>query len=706
MRGACRARCYFFWGVVARAGGRSNRRMRDDKSSSARGRGGRRRAAAQPASAGPALDVRRATPVDALAAACGVPADCGAIAAVEASGAAAWPAGFGEAPAPGVLDVRRQARTMYWGGFRLAAIARALDVKRTTLHGWAKAEGWSKARPVDRVVGGLEVRLSYLIGLPVKEGQHYKEIDLLARQLARFVGPAFDGLAGGRAGPVLLGADGSPLVPDDVGRLPALGADEPGAAKLRRARPTRKAANNHFEPEHVQALQDAFRDSLYAHQLLWSAHMEERIRLILKSRQIGATWYFAREALVDLLTSLRTQVFLSASRAQSNLFKNYQRAFVREVLDMDLEGDPIVFSNGAREFFLGRNVATAQGYAGNLYFDEIYWVPNFGVMESTAGAIATHKHFRKTYFSTPSVVTHDAYDLWTGERFNTGRPKGEQVTIDLNVKLLAKGRRGGDGIWRNLMTAEQAVALRFDMIDLDQLRRENAPVAYRNLYGCEFIDDEHSVFPYAWLKGCGVDSWDAWAADWQPFAPRPFGYRGVWVGYDPSGGSPDGDACGLVVVAPPDGPGAAFRVLEFHRLHGDDYEAQAEFIRKICERYTVTKMGIDTTGLGGAVLQLVQKFFPLATGIHYSPESKSRLVMGTQNIMRRERLQWDAGAADLAQSFMAIKHGSTRGGQLTYVSGRRKKTGHADLAWALMNALGFAPLDGGDVATDNVVEVF
>ena len=29
---------------------------------------------------------------------------------------------------------------------------------------------------------------------------------------------------------------------------------------------------------------------------------ETRTRFILKSRQIGATWYFAREALIDALT--------------------------------------------------------------------------------------------------------------------------------------------------------------------------------------------------------------------------------------------------------------------------------------------------------------------------------------------------------------------------------------------------------------------
>lgn len=591
---------------------------------------------------------------------------------------------------------------MFWAGFRVAAIARVLGVPRTTLNSWAKSEGWSKAKPVDRVMGGLEVRLAYLIALPTKEGHHYKEIDLLARQMQRFLGAP----GGGGGEHVVLGADGSPLVPDHVGRLPAAGADGERPAQRRRVRPTRKEPKNHFEPEHIKRLGDAFRDSLYAHQRIWFDHVAERIRLILKSRQIGATLHFSREALLDLLENSRSQVFLSASRAQANQFKNYQRKFVQEVLDMDLEGEIIVFSNGEREFFLGRNVATAQGYAGNLWFDEIYWVPYFGVMESTAGAIATHKRFRKTYFSTPSVVTHDAYDLWTGERYNRERPKSEQVNIDLSNRKLMKGIRGGDGIWRNRITIEDAVNCGFDMVDLDQIRRENAPSAYRNLYMCEFVDDETAVFPYEWLKKCGVDSWDAWASDWQPLAPRPFGYRGVWVGYDPSGGSDGGDACGLVVVAPPDTPGGVFRVLEFIRLHGDDYQAQANRIKDICDKYTVLQMGIDTTGLGSAVYQIVQRFFPLVTGIHYSPETKAQLVMGAQNVMRHGRLQWDAGATDLVQSFMTIKHSATRGGKLTYMSGRRKKTGHADLAWALMNALSFEPLTGSENAASGFVGVY
>ena len=48
-----------------------------------------------------------------------------------------------------------------------------------------------------------------------------------------------------------------------------------------------------------------------------------RVRNILKSRQIGATFYFAREALIDALITGRNQVFMSASRAQAYQFKMY-----------------------------------------------------------------------------------------------------------------------------------------------------------------------------------------------------------------------------------------------------------------------------------------------------------------------------------------------------------------------------------------------
>jgi len=259
---------------------------------------------------------------------------------------------------------------------------------------------------------------------------------------------------------------------------------------------------------------------------------------------------------------------------------------------------------------------------------------------------------------------------------------------------LKNGARGPDGQWRQIVTIEDAIAGGCDLFDIDQLRLEYSDDEFANLLMCEFVDDTQSAFPLAMMQRCMVDSWDAWR-DLKPFAPRPYGEHPVWIGYDPAGDGEDGDGAGLVVVAPPKTSDSKHRILERHRLKGRDYEAQSEFIRSVTRRYNVTFIGIDTSGLGEAVAQLVAKFFPTVTRYRYTPEMKSRLVMQAQQIINKGRLEFDAGWVDLAQSFMAIRRELTASGrQMTYTAGRNNQTGHADLAWATMHALHNEPLDG------------
>lgn len=163
---------------------------------------------------------------------------------------------------------------------------------------------------------------------------------------------------------------------------------------------------------------------------------EQRTRAILKSRQIGATWYFAREALVDAIQSGRNQIFLSASKSQAHVFKQYIIQFAKEACGVELSGDPIVLPNGAHLYFLGTNARTAQGYHGNFYFDDFFWTHNFTELNKVASGMAMQKMYRKTYFSTPSATTHEAYALWTGERFNRRRAKGDKISIDISHKRL------------------------------------------------------------------------------------------------------------------------------------------------------------------------------------------------------------------------------------------------------------------------------
>ncbi|MFB4985115.1 oxidoreductase, partial [Enterobacter hormaechei subsp. oharae] len=71
------------------------------------------------------------------------------------------------------------------------------------------------------------------------------------------------------------------------------------------------------------------------------------------------------------------------------------------------------------------------------------------------------------------------------------------------------------------------------------------------------------------------------------------------------------------------------------------------------EKYTVDYIGIDATGIGQGVYQLVRSFFPAARAIRYTPEMKTAMVLKAKDTIRRGCLEYDAGATDITQSFMA-----------------------------------------------------
>lgn len=578
------------------------------------------------------------------------------------------------------MDTRRQAKFLYWMGWRVCEIAEATGENEKTIHSWKSRDEWDRADNVERIGGALEARLVMLIMKPEKSGGDYKEIDLLHRQLERQA----------RIQKYQGGGNEADL--------------NPNVAK-RNAGPKKKPVRNDFSEEDIERLQAAFLEGCFDYQRDWYRAGTQRTRAILKSRQIGATYYFAREALIDALLTGRNQIFLSASKSQAFLFRGYMQSFVREVLDKNLSGsDSILLPNGAELFFLGTNARTAQGYHGNFYFDEFFWTYGFEELNKVASGMAMHKKWRKTYFSTPSSMAHEAYAFWTAERRNRGKPAAQRLKLDVSHEALAPGRACEDRVWRQIVTIMDAARRGCDLFDIEELREEYSPDAFANLLMCEFVDDSASVFPLTMLQPCGVDSWVAWAGEYKPFAQRPYGDRPVWVGYDPA---ETGDSAGLVVLAPPQEVGGPFRVLERHQFRGQDFAQQAEAIRKVTERYWVTYIGIDTTGMGTGVAQIVRTFFPNLVTFSYSPEVKTRLVLKAYDVISKGRLEYDAGWTDLTQSIMAIKKAMTASGrQMTYRADRKEETGHADLAWALFHALHNEPLEGPHAQNTSTMEIF
>ncbi|EHP6175737.1 terminase family protein [Escherichia coli] len=558
-------------------------------------------------------------------------------------------------------DLSTKAKSLYWQAFSITQISKEIGVSINTIYSWRRRYEWDKATPMQRVQDRTHVRYLRLVEKDDKTPKDFKEIDLLARQLDRF---------------------------------------ERHERRDQEKEKKAKTPKNHFTEEQITQLRALIFDSLYEHQKRWFKQWNRRNRFILKSRQIGATWYFAREALLRALETGNNQIFLSASRAQAFQFKRFIQKLAREI-GVELKGgDAIELNNGAILYFLGTSAATAQSYTGDLYLDEAFWISNFIKLRSVAAGMATQKGLRRTYFSTPSSEEHEAYPFWTGDQFNESRRRSDRVDIDTSYKALKNGKLCGDNIWRQIVTLEDAMKLGFDLVDIDEIRSENSLDEYANLYGCTFVKAGERAFDYNTILGCGVDGYmpDAWP-DWNPFAPRPLGNRPVWVSYDPNGSSGKGDSAGLVVLAPPAVPGGKFRAVERHQLRGMEYEEQAKFIKEITTRYNVQHIAIDGTGIGDAVYQLVIKFFPQAVKYNYSPVLKRSMVLKMLMVIRAGRFEFDAGMMDLAQSFMTVRK-VTAGGVITYQSDRARGSNHGDLAWATMQGIYNEPI-GAEVTGDN-----
>ncbi|WGE76357.1 terminase large subunit domain-containing protein [Actinobacillus equuli] len=570
-----------------------------------------------------------------------------------------------------VADKRRKAQMMYWAGYIVTEISRQIDVPVSTIASRKNRGKWDDVSPVGRVEATVEARLNLLILKENKSNNDYKEIDALRRLMESTARVKKYSNGGGNE------ADLNPKL------------------KNRNKGERKPAEQNAISEEQAELLINGFLSGMFQYQRTWhEAGQKYRVRNILKSRQIGATYYFAHEALIDALVTGRNQIFISASKKQALQFRAYIVQYALDKAEVALKGETITLPNGAQLIFLGTNSKTAQSYHGNLYFDEIFWVNGFEELRKVTSGMAAQKQYRITYFSTPTGVTHQAYRLWSGKAFNSKRPKSEQVEIDISHANLKSGKLCGDGIWRQIVNIYDAEAGGCNLFDIEQLKLENSPDDFNQLYMCEFMDENTGVFKFAMIQRCCVDSMEVWKDyNFTMGYARPYGNREVWLGYDPSY---SGDRSALVVIAPPKADGLDFRLLEYKTYKGADFQEQAQEILAMCERYNVTKISIDNTGLGVGVSEIVCKHRPDAQLLQYSAELKSKMVLKGLDVINKGRFKFDSlHATEVGASFMAIKKQLTNSQkQITYVADRSEEASHADLAWACLQVLLNESFDG------------
>ncbi len=528
-------------------------------------------------------------------------------------------------------------------------IARELGVSDRSVQKWVQKFKWKALRDDSPTELVMRQRMAYLMWVDEKTERQLSELDLLLKHTF-----------------------GDPKLKNTKRH----GRAKDGSTK---GRPPNRVKNNISEI--TQDILSDFREKTFFdyQKKIWETKCDSSLnwmRFYLKSRQIGLTYYFAFEAFEDAILTGDNQIFLSASKKQSEIFKNYIRMFALELGEVDLKGkDDLILSNGAELRFLSTNSRTAQGFNGHLYIDEVFWIPRFKELDDLAGGMSMHDKWRTTYLSTPSSVAHEAYPKWSGTK---------EQNIDITHKALKNGALGVDGIYRQMITVDDAIDGGADFFNLDRLHMKYPDKeVFDNLLRCKFLDDSSSVFSLKQLMSCKMDS-DTWA-DVNDSNPRPAGNKPVWVGYDPSGMD---DEAAVVVALPPDNPRGAFRLIEKLRLKGASYEEQAQIIKDLTEKYNVAEIAMDTSGIGEPTAQLVEVFFPRVHRIIYSIQTKNEMVYKAREVIGKGRLLFDGLWDDVVHSFLMIKRSVTpRSGQMTFTAKRNKQNSHADVAMAIMHIL-------------------
>jgi uncharacterized protein YjcR len=585
------------------------------------------------------------------------------------------------------IELKQTAKQLYVRGYTIAEIESETGVNQRTLYNWRDDENWDSFCPPDTIEIALARRLNILAERENKTDGELSEFIRLTE--------TFGKLQKDLAVAIKIKAEA-----EAIGKgLPIYAMNVPGEADYRE-RPARedkpdkekrkkKAPKNDISKITPEML-DAVREELFFdYQKLWYEHRNERIRLILKSRQIGATFYFAFEALDRAVRTGDNCIFLSASRDQAEVFKAYIIAFAQRHFDVELKGQGvIILSNGAELRFLSTNSNTAQSYHGHLYIDEVFWIPNYKKLNKVASGMAAHKKWRITKFSTPSAISHEAYAEWSGEMYNQRRAENKKVEFDISHAALKNGVLGLDKKWRHMVTVRDAEEQGCDLFDIEELQEEYSEDDFDNLFMCKFIDDSQSVFSLSKLLACTVEI-DEWP-DYKPENTRPFDNKPVSLGYDPSRTR---DNASLSILAIPLVQSDAWRVLRTNSYRGQNFQFQSNRIKDINDTHNVQHIGIDTTGIGLGVFELVLDWYPMATPIHYSMDMKTKLVVKALDVIENGRFKYKAGDHEITRAFLMITKTTTGSGLITYASNRSTDSGHADIAWSIMHALNYEPIN-------------
>ncbi|MBD3602170.1 hypothetical protein HCN11_19555 [Enterobacter kobei] len=235
--------------------------------------------------------------------------------------------------------------------------------------------------------------------------------------------------------------------------------------------------NNKFSQSQIQAMTDILQNESFDYQAAWLRVGKLNIdRSITKSRQIGATYLFSREALLNALTTGDNQVWFGHTVEHTRVALMYMKSLsARAGVRLSSNGYSLQLDEGAVISFVSEESHCA-ALAGNVYLDEFGWFNNPLRAAKVAAAIACHKRHNLTMFTSPSD-NYDAFRVWNG----SNRKRRPSLLINTGDSVFCT-----DGVWRQSVTLDAACQQGGNLFSPEEIKREYSDDDYRMLFGCDW----------------------------------------------------------------------------------------------------------------------------------------------------------------------------------------------------------------------------
>lgn len=373
---------------------------------------------------------------------------------------------------------------------------------------------------------------------------------------------------------------------------------------------------------------------------------EDRFRIVLKARQIGFSYVVGLAVLLGALAG-RPQIVVSASERQASIILNYVRLHAGK-LDIVIDGDKKdeLTVAGTRVIAVSTNFRTAQGWPGDVWFDEFAWVRQQKMLYAALVPSITAMDGRVTIFSTPFTPGSLFWEIATNFKGRYEQWRRWTITLEDAIRQ-GMPLDGGIEVLRGLFDSE----------------------SWAMFYQCQWAEDGTSLLSWSLLHELTHAAID----------PAKFGRLrgGVDVGRI-------NDRTAIALVGQEHAKDQwtdRFALIHQESHKGVSFEGQRSAILAVDGRYPVERWGIDRTGIGMQIAEeLCAKAPERFEGVWFSAQRKSRLALNLLKLCEEKRLLLPNDPDVLAQLHAVKKHVS---GQTIKYDAERNEDGHGDMFWAV-----------------------